>query len=346
MSAKKKTYSRSYKSKKQKRQRKRRSLVLLLFLTIIMLGTSTYAWFTANRVVTINDINVNVQASDGIQISTDAVTWKSVITNADINSGYTGANNQLPSTMIAVSTAGIVDTVANSETKGKMQMFKATIDNGADDYVITTQADPETGIDYVAFDIFLRVSKNQTIYLTPDAKVINKADETDKGLKNAARVGFVNKGHAAANETTANLMSLNSPAGQAIIWEPNSDTHSDVVNPGVASDYGVTLGNPSTKYYGVKDALSTAADLKTFVRAGTAGGSSAYTTDMSTLGSNLVTTVNGTTAYTQIFTLSEGITKFRVYMWIEGQDIDCENNATGSNIIFKLQLSTDNGTNS
>lgn len=346
MSIKKKTSSRNYKSKKQKRQRKRRSLVLLLFLTIIMLGTSTYAWFTANRVVTINDINVNVQASDGIQISTDAVSWKSVITNADINTGYTGANNQLPSTMIAVSSAGVVDTTANSETKGKMQMFKATIDNGTSDYVITTVADPETGVDYVAFDIFLRVSKNQTIYLTPDAKVINKTDETDKGLKNAARVAFVNKGHTTSDDTTANLIALNSPAGQAIIWEPNSDTHSDVVNPGVAADYGVTLGNPKTNYYGVKGEVTTATDLKTFVRAGTAGGSSTYTTDMSTLNSNLVSTTSETTAYTQIFTLSEGITKFRVYMWIEGQDIDCENNATGSNIIFKLQLSTDNGTQS
>ena len=27
-------------------------------------------------------------------------------------------------------------------------------------------------------------------------------------------------------------------------------------------------------------------------------------------------------------------------MWIEGQDIDCENNATGSDISFKVQFST------
>ena len=27
-------------------------------------------------------------------------------------------------------------------------------------------------------------------------------------------------------------------------------------------------------------------------------------------------------------------------MWIEGQDIDCENGATGSNITFNVQLST------
>ena len=30
----------------------------------------------------------------------------------------------------------------------------------------------------------------------------------------------------------------------------------------------------------------------------------------------------------------------RIYLWIEGQDIDCENNATGSDITYDIQLST------
>jgi predicted ribosomally synthesized peptide with SipW-like signal peptide len=51
------------KTKKNQRRKKRKSIVLLLFLTIIMFGTATYAWFTANEVVTINDINVQVDAS-------------------------------------------------------------------------------------------------------------------------------------------------------------------------------------------------------------------------------------------------------------------------------------------
>ena len=361
MKAKKKSsssYSRDYyyRTKKQKRQRKRRSLVLLLFLTIIMLGTSTYAWFTANRVVTVEDINVSVQASDGIQISTNATTWKAIITNTDITSNaYSGAGNHLPPTLIAVSTAGEVDTDAESDTKGKMFMYKATIENGSTDYMITTQDDTEGGTsttystDYVAFDIFLRVNKNQTIYLTPDAKVINKVDETDKGLKNAARVAFVNKGHANIDASSASLISLNSPTSPAIIWEPNADAHSSTVNPGVATDYGVILGQNSTTYYGVKGALTTPTALKPFVATATVAGTAGNTTylkQMGTTGTTLITTPASNSAYTQVFSLSEGITKFRVYMWIEGQDIDCENNATGSNIVFKLQLSTDNTANS
>ena len=37
--------------------------------------------------------------------------------------------------------------------------------------------------------------------------------------------------------------------------------------------------------------------------------------------------------------LAAGITKVRVYMWIEGQDIDCENNASGTDITYNIELS-------
>ena len=30
----------------------------------------------------------------------------------------------------------------------------------------------------------------------------------------------------------------------------------------------------------------------------------------------------------------------RIYMWIEGQDVDCENNASGGDLTFNLQFSS------
>ena len=58
--------------KNKKKQRKLSSLILLLFLTVVLLATSTYAWFTANRTVTVEGINVNVSASNGLLISSTA----------------------------------------------------------------------------------------------------------------------------------------------------------------------------------------------------------------------------------------------------------------------------------
>ena len=51
----------------KKKRRKRKILIaLLLFLfTGILFSTSTYAWFTANRTVTIEQLDVNVGAESG-----------------------------------------------------------------------------------------------------------------------------------------------------------------------------------------------------------------------------------------------------------------------------------------
>ena len=53
---------------------------------------------------------------------------------------------------------------------------------------------------------------------------------------------------------------------------------------------------------------------------------------------------NGTldTTLHQMFNLAPGITKFRVYMWVEGQDVDCENSASGAYLTFKLGFKLDN----
>ena len=320
--------------KNMKKKNKKRNLILLLIVSVIMLGTTTYAWFTANQVVTINSIDVKVEASNGLQISTNAAQWKSVLTNADITAGYSGHVNQLPATVTNVSTDGTVD-----QTAGRLNMYKAVIGNDAStgDYNITTSLEGDragsTG-NYIAFDVFLRVDKDQAIYLTTDSNVVPKTGTEDKGLKNASRVGFVVLGHGASTDQPSDLTALsNSVASKAIIWEPNYDAHTSMVTDSVASEFGVTLsGTANTPYYGVNKEITTAIDLKELVN-GT------NTTDATLVTPNIITPVTPT-QYEKAFDLQAGVTKMRIYMWIEGQDIDCENNATGSDISYNLQFST------
>ena len=145
--------------KKQNRKRKRlRTLILLLFLTIIMFGTSTYAWFTANRVVTIESINVHVETSDGLQISTDGTTWKSVITRNDIlNNKYTGADNFIPSTLDAVSTNGGTTDDGTAHTR-LLNMYASNIQSdinvNSGNYTIYTTKVSEASdkTKFIAFD--------------------------------------------------------------------------------------------------------------------------------------------------------------------------------------------------
>ena len=53
-----------------------------------------------------------------------------------------------------------------------------------------------------------------------------------------------------------------------------------------------------------------------------------------------ILTVKDETDYQPFIELHEGITKIRVYLWLEGQDVDCENGASVGDLSFGLQFST------
>ena len=351
--------------KNKKKQKKIKSLILLLFITIIMFGTSTYAWFTANQTVTISSLDVHVEASNGLQISTDAITWKTVITKDDITTNaYSGNINMYPHTLTAVSTDGTLYTDGTSYvsggTKGLMKMFLGAVDsdettgvyNIASSTITEAKMNPYTGTNldnptvgkFIAFDIFLKVDQDSDIYLTTASKVDHVASGTesteDRGLKNSARVAFAFQGHeestAAVNTVTAtqNLVSTNT----VYMWEPNAGNHTanaiTIANEyGIKNDSNGNLGNGDViRHYGLNAAF-TSQDLKNTVK----GAAGTHTTLMNN--TNFKQTLTGFSSNVAMFRLTAGITKVRTYMWIEGQDIDCENNASGANIEFVVQLS-------
>ena len=61
-------------------RRKLNSLFMTLLLTGMLLLTSTYAWFSANKEVALEGINAKVVAAEGLQISLDGEAWSSKIT--------------------------------------------------------------------------------------------------------------------------------------------------------------------------------------------------------------------------------------------------------------------------
>ena len=79
-------------AKRNKRKNNTRYSLLLLLLLLVFLIVSTYAWFTANQTVTISTLDVNVQTSNGLQISADAINWKTILQKEDI----TGATAYKP----------------------------------------------------------------------------------------------------------------------------------------------------------------------------------------------------------------------------------------------------------
>ena len=330
----------SNKGKNKKKLNLRSSLLVLLLIAILLIA-STYAWFTANTVVTISTLNVHVEAKGGLQISADGINWKTVLSNDDIApdklTTYAANVNQIPEILEPVSTTGNV-------TDGKMDMFYGVVtaatvaDDTAGiklgDFTLTTsQQEDKKGTDgkYIVFDAFLKVDKDQTLSLTKNSDVkANTAKSEDRGLKNAARVAFVPSTSVAADGDATTVIQSLVPNGTACIWEPNDDVHTAAAVSAASSIYNqptTTTGAKPLSYHGVKAAITKPVPLNSTAEASFAEVKPS------------IQTKEKNDAINKVFDLKKGITKVRIYMWVEGQDVDCENNASGSDITYDVQFS-------
>lgn len=343
-------------TKKNKRSKKQRILLLLLLLlgTGVMLTTSTYAWFTANETVTINTINVNIEATGGLQISADGSNWKTILQNTDLTGAkatYSAAVNQIPASLEPVSSG------LNVDSNGRMEMFYGSVVANATSgaWQLTAEQSVETNSSgststgkFVAFDVFFKADSAMTLYMTSNSKVSTQ-DTEDKGIKNASRVAFVVENNTSASSDLTTIQGLNyNDAGNSVkgvyLWEPNYEVHTDYAVIHAQDTYGKTVHvypnaggtaspNAADSIDGVIAAI--AADDNVLVSEATAA---KFSTKFKAVTPTYKTEYDKSTS-TQIFALAAGVTKVRIYMWVEGQDIDCENHASGGNIDFDLQFS-------
>ena len=322
-------------AKRNKRKNNLRYSLLLLLLLLVFLIVSTYAWFTANQTVTISTLDVNVQTSNGLQISADAINWKTILQKEDITGAsatYTTNTNQMPDEMEPVSTAGTV-------TAGVMDMFSGEVDaddSGTDYTLVSNKLTDTRGTEgtYIAFDIFLRIDQPSQVYLTTASNVTYKQGATDKGLQNAARVAFIDEGNASIETEPTTIQALKNGTS-SIIWEPNYDVHTAAGVLNAKEIYGLdttTTGGTQLLYDGIKAAF----DIDQGVTLKTASAD-----DFGDYFQAVTPTISTTKDFdTQqsLLNLKAGITKVRIYMWVEGQDVDCENNASGTDISFNVQI--------
>lgn len=316
-------------------------IIYLLFLCIVLtvvIVSSTYAWFTNNQSLETTNINVKARASQKIELSTDAKNWKSAITLRDIlDAEYdTGRLNQVPNNFLAYSTVGNI-------SDGLLDMFYGlvTMDKnpGSDNYgkrVLTSEKVVETdGINggFLTFDLYLKNDLANSIYLGKKSYV--KYVLEDSGIKNALRVAFVYEGSMPSGTEPSILQSLKtSLKSNVVIWEANSDAHTAEAIKSASDVYGIDLTSNPVKlpYYAVKkeftnpQLLTSTSDEYFELMDNTLYTPSDYETS---------DTVNKL-----IFNLPAGISKIRVYAWVEGQDVDCENNAAGSDFEFNFNFTT------
>ena len=321
-------------------KRKRRFLFIWFFFLTIFLGTVTYAWFTSNRLVDLQFFDIHVETEGGLEISENAINWKSELTVDELKNAYKtypSSMNQIPGEMKPMSSGGGID------TNGFLTMFYGQADYGGNSkYFLTTYRKVEERTteqsnngDFIAFDVFVKTSVARTIYLSSRSFV--KPKEGDGvGIENSARIAFIKEGSTSsdANITSAQTMKTTSD-DNVLLWEPNYDVHTEHGVTNARTTYGINTTQTNAdiiRYDGVVGTVTSSAMVEL---------SDANSTNYPNLFNSVdidIYTKSENETNKVLYDIPAGITKIRIYMWLEGQDVDSENMASHGDISYYLEF--------
>lgn len=325
------------------------SLVTIFFLAILLIF-SAYAWFSTSLNVKVKTFNMIVTRNSGLSISFDAINFdKSIEISEDIlinklvetypnNVSQWASNGLTP-----VSSPGITNNNSyffDIYSSSGVRYKKRDLADGFVTTVLSNEKVRRSFNNYIAFDLFI---KNETgspisdnLYLDYDTSFVMTSDSSEEmiGLVNSARIGFVKVGSVPLNTPVSTIQNLQCNNDcYSIIYEPNSTNHS-ALSIERAKKYGINLKEDRDfPTYAYKKAGGP------FPVANTISGSVNLDYEYFTLQE----TITDDTAFTEpLFTVPNGITKVRVYVWLEGQDIDSlETDSDGADVSISINFVKD-----
>lgn len=325
---------------KEKSHKKRLVFLFIWFFFItIFLSTVTYAWFTSNRIVDLQFFDIHVETDGGLEISENAIDWKNEITVDELKKAYRTyptSVNQVPGTMKPMSTGGLLD------GNGYLNMFYGQADSsGTKNYYLSAYRDIETRTtetsnngNFIVFDVFFKSTTPKTLYLN-ELSYVKPKDESI-GIENSARVAFVKEGTGSLETSISVIQNLKTTQGEnIIIWEPNYDVHTEHGVNNALKTYGIVvpqINADKISYDGVTSAIANTSKILL---------SDANATKHPNLFKKVDVDLYTKKEYKGnnfLFNLDVGITKVRIYMWLEGQDVDSENKASQGDITYFIEF--------
>lgn len=312
-------------------------MFIWLFLTALLLTMTTYAWFTTNRIFEIESFDIHVVSRGGLEISTDGINWKGVvgiIDFIDANNTYPNNVNQIPNSIKPVSTIGEVE-------RGRQKIFYGEVDpRGLNSHYLRAYQSLEQkciGEDcdghFVTFDIFLKSFYKRKVTIGSESK-ISYIEGNTSGIENSFRVGFLNQGNLAEDAQIGRIQELNN-ANKTYIWEQNYDIHKPSAVTHAKKVYNITTTETNASrlnYYGVAKEIKYEDNVKV-----EEANSNFYPNFFRLVTPDIYTKENNQ-ENSYLFDIEPGITKVRVYVWIEGQDVDCEDGSSQGKLQINLQF--------
>ena len=351
------------KSKKNKKKSEMNAMFFIILFALVIFIISTYAWFSTQRNVSITNLNGTVEVAEGLEISLDAENWSNGLVLGEeegqldiIDDAYKGNHNIKPTEMLPVSTLGLA-----GSNRTDLLMLRGTLNNSIQLNNIQQMDEKETNPDvtkypgYFAFDVFLKNSSRQddiddVLQLNYDSSLeIMETDKSATGLQNTARVAFAK--YTGTSDTMADQATiLKETAGVGVggspvyisdvaIWEPNSNDHVEYVVQnnnkitGAGSGFNATTQmdtyalTDSSLSQSIADIYKWDGSERLLQKQNVLQTTKTSTEDYSIAEGvqNLVSTSDGTTEFG---IAPNKICRIRIYLWLEGQDVDCINYAS------------------
>ena len=308
------------------------SAIAMLIVSAIVLTSSTFAWFSMSKEASVESMDLTVSSPEGIQISANATTWTASLSVDEIfdidpattsrYDAYAGNNNLYPADLIPVSSAF---RNASSST-GYANFFKATLNDAGMAQVSSVEQskDSQNDAGLIAFDLFFKVAEGVKVYFDKST-FTDTTENSGNSINTALRVAFTPLGTVSIGTDAATVQALNTfNTSKNVIYEVDSVNRSDDAKLNVSTGALTTRalvnnnnGNPLTTSNGII-------------------GNTAVTNTL--LGNLIVDTAD---ASAKAFDLDAGITKVRVYIWVEGQDVDCLNSVSGAAFTAALKFTID-----
>lgn len=294
------------------------SAIAMLIVSAIVLTSSTFAWFSMAKRVEVENMELNITSPDGVQVSANASAFTTMLTLADIKgesgarwAAYEGNQNNFPELLAPSSSA--FDT-----TRALPKFFSGSIDDSGK--INATQVMSDVGSGYVAFDIFVKVGQDQKVYWNETK--IDCADNED--VTSAMRVALVNCGTVAAKaeaDAILGVLPANPFQNRAVMYAPNATNHTD------ASGYADGATVPDNYVFAAFANRTPTGNGKNIMQ------ENQYVTTFKG-----VSVTDADKAQNAYFNAVAGVNRVRVYLWMEGNDVDCENSVAGATINFNLVL--------
>ena len=305
--------------------------IIMLLISAIVLTSSTFAWFVMGDKVEIEEMDMKLYAPEGIQISANANEdgWTQMLDldnlfNTDTEKStqfdaYTGNKNMYPEFLIPASSA--------FQNDGGLPAFfsaKVSADGSSTITKIVEAFDGADKAGIVAFDIFIKSSSSANTvvdFSNTEIKEIVEDGATPTNCTSAIRYAFVNQGNITSTTEAASSYQALSGVTEVKGAEADSLSHSKA---GIAA--GATAGSVySPQAKGVVSAAETTADTTKYI----------FDSNVADV-SSMIALSNA--ADSMQFELKPGVTKFRVYIWAEGNDIDCREVIAGSSLSAKIMI--------